>query len=73
MFYFDGGDCCLENVTKNEWVNDDFMVKPCLDCECMPSYGYAYCVQAEVGYGICQDYNNSPQCNYDQGDCCQKA
>ena len=27
-------------------------------------------VEAYVGDGYCDDYNNSADCNYDGGDCC---
>ena len=71
-FYFDAGDCCVENVTRKVMIQDKFIARPCseLDCICLPSYGYAYCIEDQLGDGICQDYNNSPQCDYDHGDCC---
>ena len=29
-----------------------------------------FCIEEELGDGICQFYNNGPFCNYDNGDCC---
>ena len=29
-----------------------------------------FCVEEELGNGICEDYNNGPYCDYDLGDCC---
>ena len=72
-YYFDGGDCCGENVTRIELYGGMFLSRPCSDpeCVCIPSYGYAYCVEDQLGDGICQDYNNVQLCNYDHGDCCK--
>ena len=36
------------------------------------SFGYAYCIEAHLGDGICQDYNNLPSCEFDRGDCCDQ-
>ena len=71
-FYFDAGDCCKENVTREVIFHGHFIPRPCSepDCICLSSYGYAYCIEDQLGDGICQDYNNSPQCDYDHGDCC---
>ena len=71
-FYFDAGDCCKENVTREVIFHGHFIPRPCSepDCICLPSYGYAYCIEDKLGDGICQDYNNAPQCDYDHGDCC---
>ena len=71
-FYFDAGDCCLGNVTRKVIIKDAYIPRPCFepDCICIPSYGYAYCIADQLGDGICQDYNNVPQCDHDHGDCC---
>ena len=69
-FFFDGGDCCYENVTKHVTIGDIDIEKPCPDCVCLPSFGYGYCIEDHLGDGKCQDYNNLPQCDFDQGDCC---
>ena len=29
-----------------------------------------FCIQDEIGDGVCQSYNNVEFCNYDAGDCC---
>ena len=29
-----------------------------------------FCIEEELGDGICQFYNNGAFCNYDHGDCC---
>ena len=71
---FDLGDCCLENVEcvappTSETIGISFETVHCPpDPLCIQSN--AYCIQDEVGDGICQDYNNVPLCDYDAGDCC---
>ena len=56
--YFDGGDCCLEDIDN----------VACDDCVCIQSN--LTCLQHELGDGICQDYNNFKMCDYDLDDCC---
>ena len=72
-YFFDAGDCCKENVTKNELIMGHNFAKPCPECTCIPSFGYAYCIDAHLGDGICQDYNNFPFCEFDKGDCCDMS
>ena len=53
-FFFDAGDCCFDN-------SEDWSV-------CVKSD--RYCIEDQIGDGICQDHNNSPLCDHDLGDCC---
>ena len=69
-YFFDAGDCCLEEVKCRD-CPDMFT---CVDVDC-PSEGLCipsniYCVPEELGDGKCQDYNNGKFCEYDLGDCC---
>ena len=68
-YYFDIGDCCLENVEcYGNSIDSDYQV----DCQsqlyCVPSNNY--CIAAELGDGLCQDHNNGVLCDFDLGDCC---
>ena len=74
-YYFDVGDCCLENLNcilrlENSTVNIGFVSidQPCPENPCIQSNNF--CVPEELGDGICQDHNNGPLCHYDMGDCC---
>ena len=73
FYFFDGGDCCEENVTNFELFSDNLDLKPNPKSTCIPSLGYSYCIEAQLGDGKCQDYNNSPLCQFDFGDCCNAA
>ena len=67
-YYFDVGDCCLED---NECVFNPFYIDFYVDCQpqqCVPSNNY--CIESELGDGHCQDHNNGKLCDYDLGDCC---
>lgn len=72
---FDGGDCCLPEINN----------KFCLSCTCkfdgllhlfeetttFPSFlGCPKYVAEMVGDGVCDDWTNNPDCDYDGGDCC---
>lgn len=63
--HFDGGDCCNEN--------SHFGL--CHDCVCYNFDGFQHsldnCSEPQlVGDGMCDDLTNTPECQYDQGDCC---
>ena len=74
--FFDVGDCCLEDLTcQLEWVGLDrigpmryFEEVVCPKNTCIKSNNF--CIQEELGNGICEDHNNGPYCDYDLGDCC---
>ena len=70
--YFDLGDCCLEDVScRIKFFNEtDYVTKYCPENPCIRSN--IFCVQEELGNGLCEDHNNSPYCDYDLGDCCMK-
>ncbi len=61
---FDGGDCCGDNV------NHMF----CKHCQCLEAAGEVdneICIfQHVLGNGICEDYANIKECDFDGGDCC---
>jgi len=60
--FFDGNDCC--RPTKPDWF------KHCKKCKCKRK-SFKKCVKPNYfGDGYCDDENNTPQCNYDGGDCC---
>ena len=68
-YFFDIGDCCLENPTcmsqtflstgRDLFCDEDICIKSNL-----------FCVKEELGDGICQGHNNGPYCDHDLGDCC---
>jgi len=66
---FDGGDCCQEEPA-DDWANY------CQECECfdMPETTESPmddCFAPHwVGDTICDDGNNTPECGFDGGDCC---
>ena len=72
-YFFDIGDCCIQDpiCVKDEepfnWINLKIEVN-CPDNPCIESN--QYCIQHELGDGLCQDHNNGPYCYYDLGDCC---
>ena len=68
--YFDFGDCCLEDIScRLKFFNQtEYIDKYCPPNPCIRSN--IFCVQEELGNGICDDYNNGPYCDYDLGDCC---
>ena len=70
--YFDLGDCCLEDIScRLKFFNQTSHVeKYCPANPCIRSN--IFCVQEELGNGICEDHNNGPYCDYDLGDCCMK-
>ena len=68
--FFDVGDCCLENPTCMSSSFISTAVDPfCQENLCIESN--IFCVQDELGDGICQGHNNGPYCDHDLGDCCQ--
>ena len=68
--YFDMGDCCLEDIScRIKFFNGtDYVKAYCPLNPCIRSN--IFCVQEELGNGLCEDHNNSPYCDYDLGDCC---
>ena len=68
--FFDFGDCCLEDIScRVKFFNEsDYVDKYCPTNPCIRSN--IFCVEEELGNGICEDYNNGPYCDYDLGDCC---
>ena len=71
--YFDLGDCCLENLSCRRVFSNlgimDWETSFCPENDpCIKSN--LFCIQEELGDGICQDHNNGPFCDYDGGDCC---
>ena len=71
-YFFDVGDCCLEELICKRCDYLDLLSCEFVDCPlespCIPSN--LYCVPEELGDGICQDHNNGEFCDYDLGDCC---
>ena len=68
---FDGGDCCGPNVNTLY----------CDECECLEGGSggtttpsgtttSGSCNLAFIGDNYCDDINNTPDCNFDGGDCC---
>ena len=76
-YFFDAGDCCLDEVScrlQNDmsYSNPSGIIIPCPEqSPCILSN--IFCKPETLGDGICQDYNNSPFCDYDLGDCCIMA
>ena len=68
--FFDFGDCCLEDIScRVKFFNSsNYVEKYCPTNPCIRSN--IFCVEEELGNGICEDYNNGPYCDYDLGDCC---
>ena len=54
--YYDGGDCCTENITT----------PICRNCFCKGKT----ISNPKIGDGFCHDEYNNIGCNYDGGDCC---
>ena len=73
---FDGGDCCLDFVQKDycsfcichelesETTTPNIFLSTTTKTSCQLNFA------DEIGNGICNDYINTPLCNYDGGDCC---
>ena len=59
---FDGGDCC--GLTVNTLF--------CTHCICLENvtYGADCRHQSSKGNGVCNDFANTKECDYDGGDCC---
>ena len=53
--YFDGGDCC----------GDDVNTEKCVKCIC-----HCNATLRLIGNGFCNDETNTLECNFDGGDCC---
>ena len=68
-YFFDIGDCCLQDrICVKDGLTMFQTEVPCPDNPCIESN--QYCIEHELGDGICQDHNNGPYCDYDLGDCC---
>ena len=65
-YFFDIGDCCLHDEVSCRGI--DGQTDKCPENTCILSNNF--CIQEELGDGICQDHNNGPYCDYDLGDCC---
>ena len=58
---YDGGDCCLLNITSDY----------CSECSCHYKETCASGIMPSiVGDNFCNDETNIVECNYDGGDCC---
>ena len=66
---YDGGDCCLTEVNLSFCKYDE--------CTChedgLIHYEPIYCEDMILGDGICDDLHNTPNCNFDGGDCCSSS
>ena len=67
-YFFDIGDCCQENPTCMSSTFESIKYEFCPENVCIESN--IFCVEEELGDGICQGYNNGPLCDHDLGDCC---
>ncbi len=63
---YDGGDCCLDTVLTN--VCDQCLCKE--PDKIVSGRDQSPCLVNGQLPGVCQDEFNTPQCNYDNGDCC---
>merc|ERR1712032_314273 len=64
---WDGGDCCAKDGKHVE-------TKYCRDCLCKdPNHKGSRCLDGHKKDGFCDDVNNVPECNYDDGDCCNNG
>ena len=63
---FDLGDCCRPPITP-------FQV--CQECLCLKeeSKDYEICIGVQMAKGdhVCDDFMNTPECDYDGNDCCK--
>ena len=64
---FDGGDCCQPELDRTY----------CSECICYQTLADIQLDESSkcdfktyVANGICEDFANTPDCNYDGGDCC---
>jgi len=64
---WDGGDCCAKDGKHVE-------TKYCRECLCKdPNHKGSRCLDGHKKDGFCDDVNNVPECNYDDGDCCNNG
>ena len=66
-YFFDIGDCCL-NEDQLQCSSLDGNLGKCPEKTCIQSNNF--CIPEELGDGICQNHNNGPYCDWDLGDCC---
>lgn len=72
----DGFDCCLEHIkiTDDCQCMKDVVVSQfqCFQCKCLTDdlYHALECPVSRQGDGQCQDYCNTVDFDYDDGDCC---
>eukprot|EP00903_Cladosiphon_okamuranus_P005791 g5738.t1 len=81
---YDGGDCCECTCDPGPEADDDYRCSPAAGYACVDPE--APCVDDDsvtvdmlehchwpsgIGNGWCDIGNNTPECNYDGGDCCE--
>eukprot|EP00903_Cladosiphon_okamuranus_P014618 g13556.t1 len=78
---YDGGDCCQctcdptnadDDQGCGRWSNFACIdpLAPCVDDDSVTVDMIDICDAGSIGNGYCDDYNNTPECAYDGGDCC---
>ncbi|CAM9387680.1 unnamed protein product, partial [Hapterophycus canaliculatus] len=78
---YDGGDCCECTCTEGDG-DDDWSCRygfacidpdaPCVDDDSITVEMYENCGYVQgIGNSYCDDDNNTPECGYDGGDCCE--
>eukprot|EP00903_Cladosiphon_okamuranus_P014629 g13565.t1 len=81
---YDGGDCCECTCIAGEEFDDDYRCNeltgyacidpaaPCVDDDGVTVEMLENCDNPlSIGNGWCDIGNNTPECNYDGGDCCE--
>jgi len=65
--FFDGNDCCSGIDGSNKFCH-----KKVKGCKCKKN-AFKKCHTVEYAHdNYCDDENNTPECNYDGGDCCTR-
>lgn len=80
---YDGGDCCECTCLNEKYECGTEAAYDCIDpsSECQQDFSYSFsfsfdsyeteCLPDWIGDGWCDYENNNPDCEYDQGDCCE--
>ncbi|CAM9124284.1 unnamed protein product [Ectocarpus sp. 12 AP-2014] len=84
---YDGGDCCecTCDPSRYPWYDSGEGCQtgmyggfacidpdaPCVDDDIVTAEMMDLCSTGQIGNGYCDDSNNSPECAYDGGDCCE--
>eukprot|EP00903_Cladosiphon_okamuranus_P014053 g13063.t1 len=79
---YDGGDCCSCTCQEGEFADEStylctefFCIDPsasCVDDDDFTVDMLAHCPSIyTIGDGYCDPEQNTPECNYDGGDCCE--